>query len=57
MFWLPRKNKFQLLKKMTENDFDIKCYLTENTFLEIKSSAADEILRQKQLCALNICEL
>ena len=43
MFWLPRNNKFQLVKKMIENDVDIKYCVRDNTVLEIKRSPADEI--------------
>ena len=56
-FGCSGKNKFQLVKKMIKNDTDIKYCITDNTVLEIKLSAANEIqqlIRQKQLCALII---
>ena len=42
-FGCPVKNKFQLVKKMIENDVDIKYCVTDNTILEIKRSADYEI--------------
>ena len=39
-FVCPIKNKFQLVKKLIENDVDVKYCVTDNTVLEIKRSAA-----------------
>ena len=42
-FDYPVKNKFHLVKKISENDADIKYWGTDNAVLEIKRSVANEI--------------
>ena len=42
-FGCPVKNKFQLVKTMITDNVGIKYCITDNTVLEIKCSAADEI--------------